>query len=214
MTTASEMGYYSHSVKWAKKISLFFFTFENSRLRYACDFIIYGVLLTFLFGFIVEDLRRTPLLIGIVLAGWASWTLTEYLLHRFVLHGVQPFRRWHEMHHAHPQALITIATLLSLTLFAVLIFVPAMLLLGVHHAAQFLFGMIAGYFFYATVHHADHHWHASLPFFKRSKQWHSLHHRSEIPICFGVTTQFWDDCFGTDDTQYHPIAKPSPSAAK
>ncbi|MDX5446368.1 MAG: hypothetical protein LPJ87_09975, partial [Zoogloeaceae bacterium] len=32
----------------------------------------------------------------LLIAGLVSWTLLEYLLHRFVLHGRGPFQRWHE----------------------------------------------------------------------------------------------------------------------
>ncbi|GAB1426064.1 hypothetical protein MASR2M16_32980 [Thauera terpenica] len=35
------------------------------------------------------------------LAGLVGWTLIEYLLHRFMLHRVEPFRAWHVEHHRH-----------------------------------------------------------------------------------------------------------------
>ena len=39
---------------------------------------------------------------GALLAGLVAWTLLEYVLHRFVLHGVEPFRAWHLAHHRNP----------------------------------------------------------------------------------------------------------------
>jgi cyclopropane-fatty-acyl-phospholipid synthase len=39
---------------------------------------------------------------GLMAAGLCSWTLLEYLLHRLMLHRVEPFRGWHLQHHLHP----------------------------------------------------------------------------------------------------------------
>jgi cyclopropane-fatty-acyl-phospholipid synthase len=33
---------------------------------------------------------------GAALAGLLGWSLIEYGVHRFVLHGLAPFRRWYE----------------------------------------------------------------------------------------------------------------------
>ena len=39
----------------------------------------------------------------LVLAGFAAWTLLEYLVHRFVFHHVHSLgRRLHQLHHDHP----------------------------------------------------------------------------------------------------------------
>src|SRR5215471_18305558 len=39
-------------------------------------------------------------------AGFMSWTLIEYFLHRCIMHGLQPYKSWHEEHHRRPKALI------------------------------------------------------------------------------------------------------------
>ena len=54
----------------------------------------------------------------VALAGAATWTFLEYVLHRFVLHGVAPFSDWHRQHHLRPLALICSPTVLSAALFA------------------------------------------------------------------------------------------------
>ena len=36
--------------------------------------------------------------LGLYLLGLLLWSLLEYLTHRFVLHGLQPFQRWHALH--------------------------------------------------------------------------------------------------------------------
>lgn len=50
---------------------------------------------------------------GAAVAGLAGWTAIEYAMHRFVLHGMPPFRAWHALHHARPSARIGAPTLLS-----------------------------------------------------------------------------------------------------
>jgi len=38
----------------------------------------------------------------LVVAGFAAWTMLEYLVHRFVFHQYSWAARLHELHHAHP----------------------------------------------------------------------------------------------------------------
>ena len=131
--------------------------------------------------------------------GLASWTLVEYAMHRYVLHGMQPFRRWHAAHHERPQALICTPTLLSGTLIIVLVFIPALTLGDVWGASALTLGILAGYLAYTVTHHATHHWHADLAWLNRRKRWHALHHHHvDHPECYGVTTTLWDYVFGSD----------------
>jgi len=197
MTDTLEKGRLASATQWFKRVRLQLFAFENTPLSYMLDFFIYGLLVIFLTGFVFGNMRYWPWAWLFVSAGVLGWTLIEYLLHRYVLHGLQPFRRWHEAHHQQPSALISIPTIFSVSLFAVLVFVPAALLMDVHHAAELLLGMLMGYFFYAMTHHATHHWRGRAPLSLRRKRWHAFHHHSGAPICFGVTTQFWDHLFGT-----------------
>src|SRR4029077_12627938 len=45
---------------------------------------------------------------GVVVVGFMSWGLLEYVLHRWVLHGPPSMaRRCHAQHHAEPRALIS-----------------------------------------------------------------------------------------------------------
>ena len=77
------------------------FAIEHSTTRYRADFIAYAVAVTALAAWL--GLRTPPGLVwflpALMLAGVASWSALEYALHRFVLHGVQPFARWHGEHH-------------------------------------------------------------------------------------------------------------------
>lgn len=143
------------------------------------------------------------LLLAWVGAGLAGWTLAEYLLHRFVLHRVPPFDRWHARHHQRPTALIGSPTLLSGSLFVLLAAVPAAWMLGVGSACALLAGLTAGYLAYGLSHNAMHR--ALTPggrrtaWLLRRMRWHALHHRSHQVRAghFGVTTSLWDHAFGT-----------------
>ena len=144
---------------------------------------------------------QAGVLLGTAAAGGALWTLAEYGLHRFVLHGLPPFDRWHAEHHRRPQALIGSPTLLSASLFAVLAAAPAVALLGAWPAAALMFGLLTGYLLYGVMHQGLHHvgplaprrW----PWLLRRRHWHGQHHRSgnAQPAHFGVTSGLWDRVF-------------------
>jgi membrane protein YqaA with SNARE-associated domain len=84
------------------------FTLEHSQLAYRADFVLYGSAVPLLAAFLLLAGPRAQWaqMAACVLAGLAGWSLIEYLLHRFVLHRVQPFQRWHAEHHQRPTALI------------------------------------------------------------------------------------------------------------
>ena len=139
-----------------------------------------------------------PGIAAIALAGLVSWTAIEYALHRFVLHGMQPFARWHAEHHQRPRALICSPTIVSASLIVTLVFLPALLLGGLWRACALTLGVLAGYLAYAITHHATHHWRADNAWMKDRKRWHALHHRqADHPGHYGVTSAFWDHVFGS-----------------
>ncbi len=173
---------------------------EHGRAAYRADFVLYGAAVVALATTLLWRGPRGQLAteLGWVACGLALWTLMEYALHRFVLHGPQPFRRWHGAHHQRPTALIGLPTIASAALFGVLVFAPARLALGTWHASALTLGVLLGYLAYAVAHHATHHWPARTPWTQQRKRWHALHHHAkEHPQCFGVTVSFWDHVFGT-----------------
>ena len=62
------------------------------------------------------------------LAGLVGWTLIEYLLHRFVLHRVEPFRAWHVEHHRHATDPIRVPLSFSIALVLSMMVLPVLLL--------------------------------------------------------------------------------------
>ncbi len=170
------------------------FNLEHGPLAYRADFMLYGGAVTLLSGALLAGApaRQGLALAGLVGVGAVGWTALEYGLHRYVLHGLAPFSRWHAEHHRRPQALICAPTLFTAALFALLVFAPAWWLLEPWPACALTLGVLAGYLGYAVTHHAVHHWPARSAWLRERKRWHALHHRGGPWACYGVSSDFWD----------------------
>lgn len=117
-------------------------TTEHSKPAYLADFIVYGtasVALASLLA-IAGPRERWLDIVSSTVLGLLAWTVVEYGLHSFVLHGLQPFRGWHGEHHRRTRALIGTPTILSATLIAALVFLPALLLADLWRASALTFG--------------------------------------------------------------------------
>lgn len=142
---------------------------------------------------------------ALFLAGMVVWTLTEYLLHRFVFH-YQPttqFGKWvhfvfHGVHHDYPRdsTRLVMAPVVSIPL-AFLFYYFFSLVAGPAELPPFFAGFILGYVCYDTIHYATHH----LPMHNRLGQWlkqyHALHHYQDANLGYGVSTPLWDYVFRT-----------------
>ena len=184
-------------------------TLEHSRIAYRFDFALYGVVSVAMAGALLFERPQGsgPMLTLWSVLGLGAWSLAEYLLHRFVLHGLPPFKGWHAQHHQRPAALMGQPTYMSAGLFAMLVAAPAWWLIGTWPAAALTFGLITGYLGYGLTHHATHH---SVPlldrrsgWLMRRRRWHALHHARRAPDApppghYGVSSGLWDALFGTD----------------
>lgn len=134
----------------------------------------------------------------VVVAGFLLWTLMEYFLHRWVLHGWQKAAREHAKHHRDTQALIA-TPIFIIPLLAVLIFAGLAFATTIDDAALFVFGLYAGYNYFVIVHHMQH-FHpevlARSPLFERNLRLHELHHRHPNTH-FGISCSLWDRAFGS-----------------
>ncbi len=155
-------------------------------------------------GAVTLQLPLLPLA-AVTLAGIFTWTLAEYLLHRFLFHypAKSKVGKWlvflfHGVHHADPKdktrlvmppaGAIPIMALIYL-LFS--LFIPA-LWIGV-----FCAGFIIGYLIYDYIHFATHHFPMRNRVAHYIKLYHLRHHFSGEPGRFGVSSPLWDWVFNT-----------------
>ncbi len=172
-----------------------------SKTGYYADFAIYAGVLTA--APVVVGWRDSGHEISIWLfaaaAGSLSWSLFEYLIHRFVLHKMPVFSPMHDAHHEAPLAFVGTPTWLSLGIIFGAVFLPAWALGSLNTASGLAVGVMAGFFWYGVVHHAIHHRRPRLiaRHLIQASRRHSQHHYATRPGNFGVTTLFWDRIFGT-----------------
>ncbi len=139
---------------------------------------------------------------GLWAAGVLTWTLLEYLLHRFAFHlppahGLSIFgARQHFEHHTNAgHTPITKPLLLTLPALA-LGYAATIGLTSLDLATPIWSGLIAGYLGYEVLHVAAHMLGSDehpLPGFQRA---HLDHHR-DISRNFGITSPLWDRILGT-----------------
>ncbi len=175
-------------------------TLEHSKSAYVADFVAYSAAIIGLAAALAwagpASLRWVML--SLTVAGFFSWSVIEYAVHRFILHGLQPFSRWHAEHHRRPTALIYSPTIVSALSIALFFYLPAYWLAGAWPASALTLGMLIGYLMYAVTHHATHHWRGETRWLKRRKQLHALHHHAGSALgYYGVTSAFWDHVFGS-----------------
>ena len=136
---------------------------------------------------------------GVVIVGFICSGLLEYVVHRWVLHGPPSMAsRGHAQHHAEPRALISTPLFVVMT-GALAIWGLLGLMLPVGVAALLVFGLYAGYNYFALVHHWQHHHGkdlACVAYLRRLERLHHLHHHRQV-VNFGISTTMWDRLFGT-----------------
>jgi sterol desaturase/sphingolipid hydroxylase (fatty acid hydroxylase superfamily) len=145
----------------------------------------------------VWHLSGSAALAGVsILVGWFVWGFLEYALHRWVLHGRFPAaRRGHARHHADRTALISTPALVVMGT-AAATWVLLSMILPTDAAYLVVFGLYAGYNYYALLHHLQHRCDRPLGWLARLERAHRLHHVWPT-VNYGVTTMFWDRVFDT-----------------
>ena len=160
------------------------------------------------FGYKSVFVYHLPILtlIGYFLLGLFIWTLTEYVLHRFVFHWLPPGKIgarlhfiFHGVHHDYPsdsKRLVMVPTV-SIPLSALFFFLFK-LAIGPVLVAPFFMGFLAGYLFYDMVHYAIHHYNFKSKFWLNLKHHHMLHHYKDMDHGYGVSSKIWDYIFRSD----------------
>jgi dihydroceramide fatty acyl 2-hydroxylase len=184
--------------------------FENalldklSRVHHLVPLFAYLPIVLLLIFFSLRLLPWPDVALG-VLAGYSTWTLTEYLGHRFLFHLDMP-GRWgkrihyliHGVHHDHPgDSLRLVMPLLMSAPIMAMAFVVLRPICGPVLVLAVWAGFIAGYVGYDMVHYHVHHARPRTRFGQMLRRRHLLHHFHDHASWFGVSAPWWDDIFGT-----------------
>jgi sterol desaturase/sphingolipid hydroxylase (fatty acid hydroxylase superfamily) len=147
----------------------------------------------------------TPLfVVGLFFTGFLSFTLIEYIAHRYLFHmkPTTEFKRkvqyaLHGLHHEYPKDKDRLAMppIMSLLLAGVFYLIFSSLI-GTK-VFGFLPGFITGYCAYIFVHFIVHAYNPPKNVFKGLWLNHSIHHYKDNTQIFGVSSQLWDYVFGT-----------------
>jgi sterol desaturase/sphingolipid hydroxylase (fatty acid hydroxylase superfamily) len=173
----------------------------SNKFTYYSDFVVYPIVVVALTGINLPRLswRSGSQWLGACLAGLLLWSILEYLIHRIALHRMPVFSPMHSLHHSAPLAYIATPSWLSVSVWLLIILLPAWRFAGFNAADGLTVGVMAGYWWYGYVHHVIHH-HTRKPssaYFSELRAWHMRHHHSPKRGNFGVTTPFWDHVFRT-----------------
>lgn len=155
----------------------------------------------------VEKMQLVPFL-SYYLFGLFVWTLTEYVMHRFVFHlepkpGVKWMERihfiFHGVHHDYPSDAqrLVLPPSVSIPLSTGFYFLFS-LFLDPGQLAAFFSAFITGYLCYDMMHYAFHHANFKNKYWKKLKDHHMLHHYADAHKGYGVSSAFWDKIFLSD----------------
>ena len=142
---------------------------------------------------------------GVFALGIIAWSLTEYLLHRFVFH-LEPDSRWgrrlhfiiHGVHHdfPHDPMRLVMPPAVSIPL-AIVFWLGFRALLGPAWALPAFAGFLLGYLVYDMSHYHMHHHRSKNRLSLALRRYHYRHHFQQADRGFGVTTPLWDRVFRT-----------------
>jgi sterol desaturase/sphingolipid hydroxylase (fatty acid hydroxylase superfamily) len=144
-------------------------------------------------------------LAGMAVLGIFSWTIAEYVLHRYVFHFTPsgPFQERlvyliHGLHHDDPvdPTRLVMPPVPALIL-AILLYGLFRMIFGAVWVEPFFAFFLVGYLCYDYTHYAVHHFTPKTRFGKMVKQHHMIHHYVDSTLCWGVSSPLWDHVFGT-----------------
>lgn len=151
------------------------------------------------------------------LLGSATWSVSEYAIHRFIGHGPKrtpvesllarltpsgiaaEFNREHLAHHTDPSYFAPT----SRKLLAASVVMPAVALaltpvIGLRRAASFTTGFALAYGAYEVLHRRIHTHPPTGPYSRWMRRYHLAHHYKSPRANHGVTSPVWDRVFGSE----------------
>jgi 4-hydroxysphinganine ceramide fatty acyl 2-hydroxylase len=176
-----------------------------SHVHPATPAILFGpvILLMLYLSFAQKQLSVLAVFVFFVV-GVLSWTLLEYVIHRYAFHYA-PKTRWgkmlhfimHGVHHDYPNdaTRLVMPPVISIPL-AVVFYIVFVLTLG-RFAPAALAGFGFGYVCYDTIHYATHHFAMKRGVWRWLKQYHLRHHYQDDHAGYGVSSPLWDYVFKT-----------------
>lgn len=175
-------------------------TWSHPALIFSIYMILSGVLIYFYY--ITYEVSVGHILLTFAI-GFLTWTLAEYILHRFIYHKIKDASydtgfhyMFHGIHHAYPndKSKTVLPPLPSIVIAS--IFFGLFYLMLKENAFAFSPGFVLGYSIYMWIHTIIH----KLPLPKQFNFWwkhHGIHHFQQHDRAFGVSTPLWDYVFGT-----------------
>jgi len=145
---------------------------------------------------------RALQIIAAIAAGVLTWTLLEYMIHRWMGHDRRfrrtPFGVEHIRHHIEGNYFApTWKKLIIAAVVLVVACIPATAIAGTAPGIAYVAGLMCFYGVYEWLHRREH-THAGIgPYGRWARRHHFHHHFVDGRTNHGVTTPLWDLAFGT-----------------
>lgn len=176
-----------------------------TRTHIAIPLVMFSIISTGLLVYGFDKSYLTTLTaVGLFFAGLLSFTLVEYIMHRFLFHlpptteKAEKFAYTvHGVHHDYPKDKDRLAMPIPLSItLATGFFFLFKLFMG-NLVFGFLPGFLIGYASYLWVHYMVHAFQPPKNFWKILWVHHGIHHYKEPERAFGVSSPLWDMIFRT-----------------
>jgi sterol desaturase/sphingolipid hydroxylase (fatty acid hydroxylase superfamily) len=177
-----------------------------SRVHPSVPLIIFVPVILYMLYLSIFDYKISFLsIVGLIVFGLFIWTITEYLLHRFIFHlelkgkiGARIHFIFHGVHHDYPSDSRRLVMPPSVSIpLAALFFFLFKFLIGDVFVFPFFAGFLVGYLFYDITHYAIHHFNMHSKFWLAIKNHHIKHHYQDPAKGYGVSSPIWDYIFKT-----------------
>lgn len=139
-------------------------------------------------------------MIAAALLGALTWTLLEYVIHRWLGHRWRrnPFGVEHVRHHAEGNYFAPSWKKLGVAaLFGALLVLPAVALAGRALGGAYVAGLMGFYGAYELLHRLEHTFAGIGPYGRWAREHHLHHHYVDPRTNHGVTSPIWDLVFRT-----------------
>lgn len=177
-----------------------------SKVHPSVPLIIFVPVILYMLYFSIFTLKISALsIVGLIIFGLFIWTITEYLLHRFIFHwelksklGARIHFIFHGVHHDYPSDSKRLVMPPSVSIpLATFFYFLFRFLIGEISINPFFAGFLIGYLFYDMTHYAVHHFNMHSKFWLAIKNHHIKHHYQSPDKGYGVSSPIWDYIFRT-----------------